>query len=95
MGKRLVAKTAKKTPGSVPKNRGAPKNHLTSNSSDNPDRKVKGASPNNTHLRSKSDIKRLRLYRERPNHEERRKVPDKPARIEPDRKWFGNTRTIN
>ena len=95
MGKRLIAKKSKKAPQDAPKNRGTPKSHLTSNSSDNPDRKIKGASPNNTHLRQKSTIKRLRMYREKPNHAERTKVPDKPARIEPDRKWFGNTRTIN
>jgi len=31
----------------------------------------------------------------KPNGEQRNKVKDGPARIEPDRKWYGNVRTID
>ena len=44
--------------------------------------------------RTKSKIKLLNLYNSKPN-KDRFKRPDKPERIEPDRKWFGNTRTID
>jgi nuclear GTP-binding protein len=45
--------------------------------------------------RDKATIKRLNMYKDEPDMEKMRKVPDKPARIEPDRKWFGNTRVID
>jgi nuclear GTP-binding protein len=61
--------------------------------STNPDRKIKAGSEG--YYRTKATIKRLKMYDEKPDKEARRKRPDKPVRIEPDRKWFGNTRTIN
>ena len=45
-------------------------------------------------MRTKSKIKLLNLYREKPNYEKMREVKAEPVRIEPDRKWFGNIRTI-
>lgn len=37
------------------------------------------------------------MYREKPNVKEMKKEPTDPrlGRIEPDRKWFGNVRTID
>lgn len=35
------------------------------------------------------------MYESKPDMEARKIRPDKPVRIEPDRRWFGNTRTIN
>lgn len=64
-----------------------------SNASTNPDRKIKPGSEG--FYRTKDTIKRLNMYNEKPDMEARKIRPDKPARIEPDRKWFGNTRTIN
>lgn len=64
-----------------------------STASTNPDRKIKEGSEG--FYRSKATIKRLNMYRDKPDLEKRKIRPDKPARIEPDRKWFGNTRTIN
>jgi len=61
--------------------------------STNPDRKIKEGSEG--FYRTKDTIKRLNMYNEKPDLEKRRIRPDKPARIEPNRKWFGNTRTIN
>jgi len=65
----------------------------TSNSSSNPNRKAssKGQLEN---FRTKSTINRINMYRDKPNIKEMWKTPDKAARIEPDRRWFGNTRTI-
>ena len=44
--------------------------------------------------RTKSKIKLLNLYKSKPS-EDRFKVPEHPARIEPNRIWFGNVRTID
>ena len=44
--------------------------------------------------RTKNKINLLNMYNSKPS-KDRFKRPDKPARIEPDRKWFGNTRSID
>ena len=74
-------------------------------SSDNPDRVRK-----NNNMRDRSTINRIHMYREgKAKHDRNGKVIggflrskdktanvviDGPARIAPNRKWFGNTRTI-
>lgn len=74
-------------------------------SSDNPDR-----IRTNSNMRDRSTIKRLNMYRSGKERHDRdgkslggylrskdktaNKDIDGPARIEPNRKWFGNTRTI-
>eukprot|EP00916_Digyalum_oweni_P026604 GHVL01043686.1.p1 GENE.GHVL01043686.1~~GHVL01043686.1.p1 ORF type:complete len:535 (+),score=118.45 GHVL01043686.1:51-1655(+) len=62
------------------------------NSSSNPFRKLPdGKSPG--FYRDKSTIQRLEMYRSKPKDISiRRKQPLKPARIHPDRRWFGNVR---
>ena len=76
-----------------------------STSSDNPDRVRK-----NSNMRDRATIKRIRMYREgKAKHDRNGKIIggflrstdktenqliDGPARIAPNRKWFGNTRTI-
>ncbi len=67
-----------------------------SGASTNPDRKMpKGGDNNNfTHFRSKSKIKLLNLYRSKPDLEKMKEQKIGPVRVEPDRKWFGNIRTI-
>jgi nuclear GTP-binding protein len=65
----------------------------TSTASTKQDRKIKEGSEG--FYRTKATIKRLRLYNDKPDMAARRIRPDKPARIEPDRRWFGNTRTID
>lgn len=61
--------------------------------STNPNRKIKEGSEG--FYRTKATIKRLNMYKDKPDLEAMKKRPDKPARIEPDRRWFGNTRTID
>lgn len=65
----------------------------TGTSSSNPNRKI--AEGSEGFYRTKATIKRLKMYTEKPDMMAMHKVPDKPARIEPDRRWFGNTRTID
>ena len=65
----------------------------TGNASTNPDRKIKEGSEG--FYRTKATIKRLKMYDEKPDMKKRTIRPDKPARIDPNRKWFGNTRTID
>ncbi|CAH2222035.1 nucleolar GTP-binding 2 [Pelobates cultripes] len=73
-----------------------------STSSSNPDR-VKGAGGNN--MRDRATIKRLNMYRQKERRNNRGKViktlqhqssvtPGTVARVEPNIKWFGNTRVI-
>uniref|UniRef100_A0A7N6BHS9 Nucleolar GTP-binding protein 2 n=1 Tax=Anabas testudineus TaxID=64144 RepID=A0A7N6BHS9_ANATE len=73
-----------------------------SSSSSNPDR-VKGASGNN--MRDRATIKRLNMYRQKQRCNNRGKVikplqyqstvtPGTVARVEPNIKWFANTRVI-
>lgn len=64
-----------------------------STASTNPNRKIKEGSEG--FYRTKATIKRLKMYDEKPDLDTFYKRPDKPARIEPDRKWFGNPRLIN
>lgn len=46
-------------------------------------------------VRNKGTVKRLELYRAKaPNKRDLHKQEAKPQRIEPDRRWFGNTRVI-
>lgn len=65
----------------------------SSNAINNPNRKLKEGSEG--FYRTKATIKRLKMVEQKPDIEARRIRPDKPARIDPNRKWFGNTRTIN
>lgn len=64
-----------------------------SNASTNPDRRAPGnAGPSGT-LRSRATIRRLRMYNSKPDYARMHETPTGPARIEPDRRWFGNVRT--
>jgi nuclear GTP-binding protein len=93
MPKKLVAKSSKKKPalGSV-RSKPISRSKHHSASSNNPDRVIKGRKPHS--YRSKSTIKLLNLYNDKPDKEQRRQRPQDPALIDPDRRWFGNTRTI-
>ena len=68
-----------------------------SNSSNNPNRTVKGNTDGkNNSLRTKSTIKRLKMYDAKaPSLEQLHKRPTESARVDPNRKWFGNVRTID
>eukprot|EP00448_Togula_jolla_P041512 CAMPEP_0170645380 /NCGR_PEP_ID=MMETSP0224-20130122/43049_1 /TAXON_ID=285029 /ORGANISM="Togula jolla, Strain CCCM 725" /LENGTH=425 /DNA_ID=CAMNT_0010976593 /DNA_START=30 /DNA_END=1305 /DNA_ORIENTATION=- len=47
-----------------------------------------------SNFRSESTIKRLHMYTRKPNMAKMREQPNKPVRIQPDRRWFGNTRVL-
>jgi len=47
-----------------------------------------------SHYRTESTIKRLNMYKDKPNVKKMREQATKPCRIQPDRRWFGNTRVI-
>jgi nuclear GTP-binding protein len=68
-----------------------------SNAATNPDRVVKGnTSGVGSTLRTKNTIKRLKMYDQRmPSKEQMHKRPTEAARVDPNRKWFGNVRTID
>jgi len=64
-----------------------------SNASTNPARKVNKESEG--FYRTKSKIKILNMYNEKANLKTMYVEPQKPVRIEPNRKWFGNVRTVD
>eukprot|EP00933_Yihiella_yeosuensis_P055375 TRINITY_DN5412_c0_g1_i6.p1 TRINITY_DN5412_c0_g1~~TRINITY_DN5412_c0_g1_i6.p1 ORF type:complete len:649 (+),score=193.15 TRINITY_DN5412_c0_g1_i6:148-2094(+) len=47
-----------------------------------------------SHMRTESTIKRLQMYNNKPNRAKMKEQALKPMRIQPDRRWFGNTRVI-
>lgn len=48
-----------------------------------------------SHYRSEGTIRRLKMYMQKaPSRESMQKQSTKPMRIQPDRRWFGNTRII-
>jgi nuclear GTP-binding protein len=46
-------------------------------------------------FRTKATINRLNMYNEKPDKDKMYKIPTEAARIQQDRKWFGNVRTID
>ena len=48
-------------------------------------------------FRDRATIKRLNMYNEKPDEEKMKKAPTDPTagRVNPDRKWFGNVRTVD
>ncbi len=66
-----------------------------SGSSTNPDRRLPGNDKKYTHLRSKSKIKLLNMYREKVDMAKMTEEKYHTQKIEPDRKWFGNIRTVD
>ena len=72
-------------------------NKSKSNAATNPDRKVKGnTSGTGSSMRTKNTIKRLKMYNQRmPSIQKMHKRPQGSARVDPNRKWFGNVRTVD
>lgn len=71
-----------------------------SNASTNPFRKAPGKDPKDikgapSNFRTGNTIKRLNMYNDKPDMDAMKKQKVGPARIEPDRKWYGNVRTID
>lgn len=68
-----------------------------SNNPDNPDRVIKGnTSGTGSSMRTKSTIKRLKMYNQKmPTIAKLHDRPTNSPRVDPNRKWFGNVRTID
>jgi nuclear GTP-binding protein len=65
--------------------------------STNPNRKDPSGGKAGSQFRTKATINRLNMYTEKPDIEKMKKRPTDPqaGRIQPDRRWFGNVRTVN
>jgi nuclear GTP-binding protein len=61
-------------------------------SADNPDRKAPGKEGM---YRDKATIKRLKMYTKKPRPQDKEVRPNKSTKIDGNRKYFGNTRTID
>uniref|UniRef100_A0A0G4I4M9 Nucleolar GTP-binding protein 2 n=1 Tax=Chromera velia CCMP2878 TaxID=1169474 RepID=A0A0G4I4M9_9ALVE len=66
----------------------------SSNASTNPDRALPDSKKAGFY-RSKATINRLNMYRGKPDEAARHKDPNTVVRIQPDRRWFGNTRVAS
>lgn len=78
---------------SFSKGRGTSAFNKNAKSADKVDRKLPGKEG---FYRTKSTIKRIQMYKEKPDANKEKEVrSNKPQRIESNRKFFGNTRTID
>lgn len=59
----------------------------------NPDRKISPGSEG--FYRTKAKINILNMYNKKPNYEKMRERPTGPAKVQSDRKYFGNVRTLD
>ena len=68
-----------------------------SKSSSNPYRADPAGGKKGSQFRTRSTIKRLNMYTQKPNIAKMKLQPTDPAagRIQPDRRWFGNVRTVD
>ena len=68
-----------------------------SNASSNPYRPDPSGGKPGSRFRDRATIKRLNMYNEKPDVAKMKKRPTDPSagRIQPDRKWFGNVRTVD
>jgi len=68
-----------------------------SKASTNPNRPDPSGGKAGSQFRTKGTINRLNMYKEKPNVEKMKQRPTDPTagRIQPDRKWFGNVRTVD
>ena len=68
-----------------------------SNSSANPYRPDPSGGKPGSRFRDRATINRLNMYNEKPDVEKMKKRPTDPSagRVNPDRKWFGNVRTVD
>lgn len=68
-----------------------------SKASSNPYRPDPSGGKPGSRFRDRATIKRLNMYNEKPDIEKMKKRPTDPSagRVAPDRKWFGNVRTVD
>ena len=69
----------------------------SSKSSSNPYRPDPSGGKPGSRFRDRATIKRLNMYNEKPDAAKMKKRPTDPTagRVNPDRKWFGNVRTVD
>jgi len=84
----IAAKAASGTKGSAFKK---------SKASTNPNRPDPAGGKSGSQFRTKATINRLNMYKAKPDLEKMKKRPTDPqaGRIQPDRRWFGNVRTVD
>jgi len=68
-----------------------------SKASSNPNRKDPSGDKPGSQFRTKATINRLNMYKAKPNVAKMKERPTDPqaGRIQPDRRWFGNVRTVD
>ena len=68
-----------------------------STASSNPYRPDPSGGKPGSQFRTRATINRLNMYNSKPDKDKRKEIPKDPkvGRIEPDRKWFGNVRTVD
>ena len=68
-----------------------------SSASTNPNRPDPAGGKAGSQFRTKATINRLNMYRAKPNLVKMKQAPTDPTagRIQPDRRWFGNVRTVD
>ena len=68
-----------------------------SKASSNPNRPDPSGGKKGSQFRTKSTINRLNMYKAKPDFDKMKKAPTDPqaGRVNPDRRWFGNVRTVD
>lgn len=68
-----------------------------SGASSNPNRPDPSGGKKGSQFRTKATINRLNMYTAKPNQEKMKLAPKDPnaGKIQPDRRWFGNVRTVD
>jgi len=86
----MAAKTSKASPK-------AGSSFKKSKASTNPNRPDPAGGKAGSQFRTKQTINRLNMYKEKPNVAKMKERPSDPSagRIAPDRRWFGNVRTVD
>ena len=87
MNKRKSKAASKKSGSSMKK----------TNASTNPSRPDPSGGKKGSQFRTRGTINRLNMYTEKPDIKKMKERPTDPqaGRIQPDRRWFGNVRTVD
>ena len=85
----MAAKQSKESPGGS--------SFSKSKASSNPNRPDPSGGKAGSQFRTKATINRLNMYKEKPDVKKMKARPTDPGagRIQPDRRWFGNVRTVD
>lgn len=79
------------------KSKGGGSAFTKSAASTNPNRPDPAGGKAGSQFRTKATINRLNMYKAKPNLKKMKERPTDPeaGRIQPDRRWFGNVRTVD